>query len=225
MGSGKTPHSLASDLGTWRNRNLGRVTLEAWTRGPLLNTPENTGRSPGRRQQRSSESFKGSWGQIEIQRWRDKEQEVTTGYSRKVILERKNQNRARAARCPQCPPGSGAAGLWLEPEEPKESWGCHQPLSCWEQGKDGGQYLDCEEQHVCGAGQGRQQGCGGGANVGAHEEGVGPFQVDYPNPWRNSGSLGAPAWLPQPQTHRPLWLTHEGHDGSREDTAALQQEG
>lgn len=55
MGSGKTPHSLASDLGTWRNRNLGRVTLEAWTRGPLLNTPENTVRSPGRRQQRSSD--------------------------------------------------------------------------------------------------------------------------------------------------------------------------
>lgn len=31
--------SLASVLGTWRNRNFGTVTLEVWTRGPLLDTP------------------------------------------------------------------------------------------------------------------------------------------------------------------------------------------
>ena len=95
----------------------------------------------------------------------------------------------------------------------------------WGQGRGaGGRYLDGADQHIRRAGQGSQQGRGGGANVGAQEEGVRPLQADHPDPWGSRGSSRALKPPPLGQVP-PGALTHERHDGCGEDAAALQHEG
>lgn len=94
-------------------------------------------------------------------------------------------------------------------------------------GGKGRWYLEGTEQHVRRTGQGSQQGCGGGANVGAQEERVRPLQADHPDPWGSQGSVPRPELLPPRPRALGLSpaLTHERHNGRCEDTAALKHKG